>query len=82
MPLNLSNSLTADSGRKISQKFHRRFSKLDAEEAETWKESNASAMARSMKASVMRRDGCSLYTEFINATFAALRRASAFVGQS
>lgn len=30
----------------------------------------------------MRLDGCSLYTEFISAIFAALRRASAFVGQS
>lgn len=35
-----------------------------------------------MKSSVMRRDGCSLKTEFIRAILAALRLASALVGQN
>lgn len=41
----------------------------------------ASPTTFSMKSSEIRRDGCSLKTEFINAILAALRRASAFVGQ-
>lgn len=35
-----------------------------------------------MKSSVMRREGCSLKTEFIRAILAALRLASALVGQN
>lgn len=35
-----------------------------------------------MNSSVMRRDGCSLKTEFIRAILAALRLASALVGQN
>lgn len=41
----------------------------------------ASVTAISMKWSVMILEGCSLNTEFINAILAALRLASAFVGQ-
>ena len=41
----------------------------------------ASATAFAMKSSDICLEGCSLNTEFINAIFAALRLASAFVGQ-
>jgi len=41
----------------------------------------ASETAFSMNSSDIRLDGCSLNTEFIRAILAALRRASAFVGQ-
>ena len=41
----------------------------------------ASLMAFSMNSSVILRLGCSLKTEFMRAIRAALRRASAFVGQ-
>ena len=47
----------------------------------TLKEARASATAFSMKSSEIWRDGCSLKTEFIRAILAALRLASAFVGQ-
>ena len=47
----------------------------------TLKVARASSTARSMKSSDIRRDGCSLKTEFIRAILAALRRASALVGQ-
>lgn len=48
----------------------------------TLKEASASATLFSMNSSVMRREGCSLKTEFISAILAALRRASALVGQN
>ncbi len=48
----------------------------------TLKEARASLTLFSMKSSVMRREGCSLKTEFIRAIFAALRLASALVGQN
>lgn len=48
----------------------------------TLKEARASPTLFSMKSSVMRRDGCSLKTEFIRAILAALRLASALVGQN
>lgn len=48
----------------------------------TLKEARASLTLFSMKSSVMRRDGCSLKTEFISAILAALRLASALVGQN
>ena len=41
----------------------------------------ASETAFSMNSSDIRLDGCSLNTEFMRAILAALRRASAFVGQ-
>lgn len=44
------------------------------------KDARASATAFSIKCSDIRRDSCSLNTLFISAIFAALRRASAFVG--
>lgn len=44
-------------------------------------EDRASATAFSIKSSDILRDGCSLNTEFIKAIFAALRLASALVGQ-
>ena len=47
----------------------------------TWKDWRASATAFSINSSVIFRDGCSLKTEFMSAIFAALLRASAFVGQ-
>ena len=47
----------------------------------TLKEALASATAFSIKSSEICRDGCSLKTEFIKAILAALRLASAFVGQ-
>jgi hypothetical protein len=47
----------------------------------TLKEALASATAFSIKSSEICRDGCSLKTEFIRAILAALRLASAFVGQ-
>lgn len=46
------------------------------------KEASASETLFSMNSSVMRREGCSLNTEFISAILAALRRASALVGQN
>jgi hypothetical protein len=45
------------------------------------KDALASETAFSMNSSDIRLDGCSLNTEFIRAILAALRRASAFVGQ-
>jgi len=48
----------------------------------TLKEASASFTLFSMKSSVIRREGCSLKTEFIRAILAALRLASAFVGQN
>lgn len=48
----------------------------------TLKDARASDTLFSMKSSVMRREGCSLNTEFISAILAALRRASALVGQN
>ena len=47
----------------------------------TLNEALASATAFSIKSSEICRDGCSLKTEFIRAILAALRLASAFVGQ-
>ena len=47
----------------------------------TLNEPIASVIAFSTKSTEIRLDGCSLKTEFIRAIFAALRRASAFVGQ-
>ena len=47
----------------------------------TLKDDFASSTAFSIKSSDILRDGCSLNTEFIRAILAALRRASAFVGQ-
>lgn len=47
----------------------------------TLKDALASATAFSMKSSEIFLEGCSLNTEFIRAIFAALRLASAFVGQ-
>lgn len=47
----------------------------------TLNEARASATAFSMKSSEICRDGCSLKTEFISAILAALRLASALVGQ-
>lgn len=49
--------------------------------ANTLKDDFASSTAFSMKSSDILREGCSLKTEFIRAILAALRRASAFVGQ-
>lgn len=48
----------------------------------TLKEARASHTLFSMNSSVILRDGCSLNTEFIKAILAALRLASAFVGQN
>ena len=48
----------------------------------TLKEARASLTLFSMKSSVMRREGCSLKTEFMRAILAALRLASALVGQN
>lgn len=48
----------------------------------TLKDARASETLFSINSSVILRDGCSLNTEFISAIFAALRRASAFVGQN
>ncbi len=47
----------------------------------TWKEVLASVMALSIKSLVIFLEGCSLKTEFIRAILAALRLASALVGQ-
>lgn len=44
-------------------------------------DARASWTALAMNSSLMRRDGCSLNTEFMSAILAELRRASAFVGQ-
>lgn len=44
-------------------------------------EARASSTALVINSSLIRRDGCSLNTEFISAILAELRRASAFVGQ-
>lgn len=44
-------------------------------------EARASWTAFSMNSSLMRRDGCSLNTEFMSAILAELLRASALVGQ-
>lgn len=48
----------------------------------TLKDARASETLFSMNSSVILREGCSLNTEFISAIFAALRRASALVGQN
>mgnify|MGYP001423008012 FL=1 len=47
-----------------------------------WDCSEASETALSMKAWLILLAGCSLKTEFISAILAALRRASALVGQT
>ena len=47
----------------------------------TWKEVLASVMALSIKSLVIFLEGCSLKTEFMRAILAALRLASALVGQ-
>lgn len=47
----------------------------------TLKDDLASSTAFSIKSFDILREGCSLNTEFISAIFAALRLASAFVGQ-
>lgn len=54
---------------------------LSASSGSPLNELRASATAFSMKSSDIRREGCSLKTEFMRAIFAALLRASAFVGQ-
>lgn len=45
------------------------------------KDARASWTALAINSSLIRLEGCSLKTEFINAIFAELRLASAFVGQ-
>lgn len=57
------------------------------EKRQNWKkqtlnDETASETAFSINVSVIRREGCSLKTEFMSAIFAALRRASAFVVHS